>query len=134
MAGIASRTGVSVLIQGRYSVKGLIVLLAGLVMMASASAHTALSASTPESGAKVAAPVTEIVLEFSGEVRLTAMILSDAAGADIEITSLPKEAAARFVVALAEPLDAGAYRVTWRAVGEDTHIVSGEVPFSVAAP
>jgi methionine-rich copper-binding protein CopC len=32
-----------------------------------------------------------------------------------------------------EPLAPGAYKVVWRAVGGDTHIISGEFGFTVVA-
>jgi methionine-rich copper-binding protein CopC len=98
-----------------------------------AHAHTQLSSSLPADGVSVSAPVTELVLEFGGEVRLTAVSLADAAGAKKAVAELPTAVAAKFAVAVREELAPGDYVIAWRAVGGDTHIVSGEVHFKVAA-
>jgi copper resistance protein C len=103
----------------------------GLLLASAALAHTGLRSSTPAKGASVEAPVEEIVLEFNDAVRLTVVVLTDAGGGKHALGSLPAETAPTFAVAVAEPLAAGEYVVTWRAVGADTHIVSGEIPFEV---
>lgn len=96
-----------------------------------AYAHTKIAATAPAAGASVSAP-TELVLEFGGEVRLTAVTLTAASGAEVRLDALPTAIAKRFAVAIGRPLAAGEYRVVWRAVGGDTHIVSGEFRFNVA--
>jgi methionine-rich copper-binding protein CopC len=101
-----------------------------LVMLA-ASAHTGLRKATPENGSAVAEAPKEIVLEFSGAVRLTAVSLASAAGKQVDTGAVPTETAQRFVVPVGSLLAAGDYVVTWRAVGADTHVVSGEVKFKV---
>jgi len=97
-----------------------------------AYAHTKLATSSPASGASVATP-TELVLEFGGDVRLTAVALTAASGAEIQLDPVPTAVASKFAVAVRAPLTPGEYLVVWRAVGADTHIVSGEFRFSVAA-
>jgi methionine-rich copper-binding protein CopC len=49
------------------------------------------------------------------------------------VAELPTAVAARFAVAVREELAPGDYVIAWRAVGGDTHIVSGEVHFKVTA-
>jgi methionine-rich copper-binding protein CopC len=73
------------------------------------------------------------VLTFTGEVRLTAVGLADASGAAKALGPRPKDVGAKFVISVEEPLAAGEYKITWRAVGADTHVVSGEIPFRVSA-
>jgi hypothetical protein len=102
-----------------------------LLLVSRATAHTGLESSTPADGASVDSPIEEIVLEFTDAVRLTAVTLSDAAGAKRALGAVPTEIAAKFVVAVRDPLAAGEYLVAWRAVGADTHVVSGELSFSV---
>lgn len=104
-----------------------------LLVAQSVFAHTELAGSEPSAGAAVAAPVAEIVLTFAGDVRLTAVGLADASGAAKALGALSKDAAAEFVISVGETLAAGEYTITWRAVGADTHVVSGEIPFSVSA-
>ena len=108
-------------------------LVIGLLLVHGACAHTGLAGSEPAAGATVVAPVAEIVLTFTAEVRLTAVELADAGGTDKAVGALPKVIATRFVVSVEEPLAAGDYTITWRAVGADTHVVSGEIPFSVSS-
>jgi methionine-rich copper-binding protein CopC len=46
---------------------------------------------------------------------------------------VPAAVAKKFTLAVEEDLKAGAYTVNWRAVGADTHVVSGDFSFTVAA-
>ena len=109
-------------------------LLVGLVFAAAAAAHTGLTGSEPADGALVPGPVTEITLTFADEVRLTAVALADAGGEQKTLGALPLDAAAKFVISVEEPLAVGDYTIVWRAVGADTHVVSGEIRFSVIGP
>jgi len=96
-----------------------------------AYAHTPLASSVPAAGSMVPPPVKEIVLEFGGDVRLTALALTDAAGAKKAVAELPTAIQKKFAVAIRDELGPGAYVATWRAVGADTHVISGEIKFSV---
>jgi methionine-rich copper-binding protein CopC len=104
----------------------------GLFFAVAAEAHTALKSSVPAADAAVAAPQT-IELVFGGEVRLTSVALTDAAGAAKHLDDVPTAIASTFKLAIHEPLAPGAYKIVWRAVGADTHIVSGELAFTVTA-
>lgn len=107
--------------------------LAGLLALA-AAAHTPLSSSVPAEGASVPPPVEALVLEFGAAVRLTALTLADSRGASKTLDGVPKAIAAKFTVAVREELAPGDYVATWRAVGADTHVISGEIHFKIAAP
>jgi len=102
-----------------------------LFLSALAAAHTRLSSSVPADNAAVAASPESIELEFSENVRLTALALTDAAGATFDLGALPTAAQSAFAIA-APALPPGQYTLSWRAVGADTHVVSGEVHFSIA--
>jgi methionine-rich copper-binding protein CopC len=110
----------------------LITLVLGLALAVAAQAHTALKSSAPAPEAAVAAPRT-IDLAFAGDVRLTSLTLTDAGGAAKHLDAVPTGVASTFSLAVHEPLAPGAYKVVWRAVGGDTHIVSGEFAFTVVA-
>jgi methionine-rich copper-binding protein CopC len=112
--------------------KRLIALALGLAFAAAAHAHTPLKASVPAADASVPAP-TSIELTFGGDVRLTSLTLTDSAGAAKHTDAVPTAVASTFSLAIHEPLAPGAYTVVWRAVGGDTHIVSGEFGFTVVA-
>lgn len=109
-----------------------IALVLGLVIAAAAQAHTPLQSSAPAPDAAVAAPKA-IELTFGGDVRLTALALTDSAGAAKHLDAVPTAVASKFTLAVHEPLAPGAYKVVWRAVGGDTHIISGEFVFTVTA-
>ena len=104
-----------------------------LAFAAVAAAHTPLSASVPAAKATVPAPVKEIVLEFGGDVRLTAVVLTDAQGGNKKVAAPPAAIAKKFTLAVEEELKAGMYTVNWRAVGADTHVISGDFRFTVSA-
>ena len=110
-----------------------LVLLGALAFATGAAAHTPLTSSVPAEGASAPAPVKEIVLVFGGDVRLTVVALNDASGATKAVADVPTALAAKFSVAVRDELAPGSYVVTWRAVGADTHVVSGEIHFSVTA-
>jgi methionine-rich copper-binding protein CopC len=112
----------------------LAVAAAAALAAAAAQAHTALKSSSPAEGASAAAPVKEIVLEFGTDVRLTAVTLTAADGAKQAVGDVPATIAARFALPVRDELGPGQYVVTWRAVGGDTHVVAGEIRFTVTAP
>jgi methionine-rich copper-binding protein CopC len=112
--------------------KRLIAIALGLTLAAFAHAHTPLKASVPAADASVPAPKT-VELTFDGDVRLTSVSLTDSAGAAKHLDAVPTAVASTFSLGIHEPLAAGAYKVVWRAVGGDTHIISGEFGFTVVA-
>ena len=111
----------------------LILAASAALAVAAAHAHTALRSSSPAEGASAAAPVKEIVLEFGSDVRLTAVTLTAADGAKRAVSEVPAAIAARFALPVRDELGPGAYVVTWRAIGGDTHVVAGEIHFTVTA-
>jgi methionine-rich copper-binding protein CopC len=74
-----------------------------------------------------------IVLTFGGDVRLTVLSLTDSAGTAKEVDAVPTRITNSFALGVHESLAPGAYKVVWRAVGADTHIISGEFGFTVVA-
>jgi copper resistance protein C len=110
----------------------LMTLALGLALAVAAHAHTALKSAVPAADAAVPPPQA-IELVFAGDVRLTSLALTDASGAAKHLDALPTEVATTFSLAIHGPLAPGAYKVVWRAVGGDTHIVSGEFGFTVVA-
>ena len=111
------------------------ILIAGLALAAltalSVQAHTVLSSSVPADNAVETVAPERITLSFSTEVRLTGLSMEDAAGASVDLGSIPTATQREFVIP-APKLPPGTYRVSWRAVGADSHVVSGEYRFEVA--
>ena len=110
--------------------KHLIAIAFGLALAAAANAHTPLKASVPAADASVAAPKT-LELTFGGDVRLTSVALTDSAGTAKHLDAVPTAVASTFSIGVHESLTPGAYKVVWRAVGGDTHIITGEFGFTV---
>lgn len=110
----------------------ILLMLIGAFAAFSAAAHTQLSGTMPADGAALAAAPDEIVLEFSEPVTLTAVVVHAADGVENDIDALPTSKSARFAVAAPE-LVPGNYRVAWRALSEDTHVIKGEFAFTVEA-
>jgi methionine-rich copper-binding protein CopC len=112
--------------------RSILAIVAASLFSLNAFGHTQLSASLPANDARVTSP-HEIVLEFGGDVRLTSVTLADASGVEKAVAKAPADVAARFVLGVQDELAPGSYSISWRCVGADTHIVSGEIAFTVVA-
>jgi methionine-rich copper-binding protein CopC len=93
-------------------------------------AHTELAASVPSDKAALEAAPKEIVLDFSEAVRLTALSIQKSGAQKQELGPLPAETSRHFAVN-APPLGPGEYVIAWRALSEDTHVMSGEISFAL---
>ncbi len=107
-----------------------LIVLALLAVSSTAFAHTKLTESVPAADTTLAAAPDAIELQFSQPVRLTALSLSQGE-TRVDLGAIPKQPATTFSVAISNPLMAGVYSVEWRAVSEDTHVVSGDFAFTV---
>lgn len=105
--------------------------LALCFLVATAHAHAHLTAAVPAEGSAGQAP-EHIVLSFSEAARITAMTLQRESEEPRKITPLPAQAAARITVPLPK-LSPGKYTLSWRAVGDDGHVVPGALHFTVLA-
>jgi len=105
---------------------------AALAFSLAAHAHTHLKQSVPAEGSVVPTTPPNIVLKFSEPTRLTALTLQDENGKEHKLVPLPKVPAEEVSVKVPE-LAPGKYVVTWRAIGADSHVMSGKLNFSVSA-
>ena len=103
-----------------------------LLFAAVAHAHTHLKDSVPAEGSTVSVSPPNIVLKFSEATRITALTVKKEGGDEQKLTPLPSSAAAEVTVRAPE-LAPGKYVVTWRAMSSDSHIMSGELHFTVSA-
>lgn len=101
-----------------------------LLITGSVQAHSHLEASTPAEGSILASAPATLVLTFSAATRLTALSLQKAGEAKQVITPLPTTVEATHKVAV-PTLAPGAYTVHWRVVGSDSHVMSGQLHFTV---
>lgn len=117
-----------------------LVAAAGLIFASAAFAHPKLLSSTPQDNTEGPAP-QKIELHFSEN------LMTQFSGANLVMTSMPgmsdhstMKVAAKIsggddpkvmVIAPAQPLTTGTYRVDWRAVSSDTHPTTGKITFMV---
>lgn len=108
------------------------IILVGLAIVSlQAFGHTQLSGSEPADTAEVSSP-SEIVLEFSADVRLTSVDIRTVSGEAQKLGQIPQNTGRRFVIPIESSLAPGEYLVAWRSIGADTHVVAGEFRFTVA--
>jgi methionine-rich copper-binding protein CopC len=103
---------------------------AAVALLASsmAMAHSPLESTEPSDGAVLAGAPEVIRLEFAGPIRLVGVALSGN-GAETAL-DVPSAGAARFEVATPD-LAPGRYRVEWRGMAGDGHVMSGAFSFEV---
>ena len=95
-----------------------------------AHAHTQLASSIPANEAVVETAPEEVSLTFSEPVRLTAVSV-ESGGTSHSLDVGSREAAKEFTIAL-PALTSGMHVVQWRALSEDTHVVTGEIHFTIS--
>ena len=95
-----------------------------------AFAHSELTASMPADMSSLDAAPKEVMLHFSEPVRLTSLVVTHAGEAQKEMGPLPSERKKDFSVA-SPGLSKGQYKVSWRALSEDAHAMTGEFTFAV---
>ena len=104
-----------------------------LVCMAEgASAHTNASKSLPANGAEISELPQVIGLEFAVAIRITRVTMEhNDSGEQVKLdTSAYKKYASEFSFAL--PAQApGLYRIQWRALAQDGHVMQGAFAFTV---
>jgi methionine-rich copper-binding protein CopC len=108
-------------------VGGLVLTLAATVAMA----HAHLEKAVPADGGVVNAAPANVVLTFSEPARLTACWIQKGDGDKQKITGLATTAAQQITVPV-PALEAGSYVLSWRVVGDDGHIVPGQIHFTIA--
>ncbi|MEU7430730.1 copper resistance protein CopC [Streptomyces sioyaensis] len=114
-------------------------LLGGLGGAAPASAHAALTGSTPAQGAVVDRAPEQVALTFSEGVAMgdDSIRVLDPKGKRVDRGKLLKLSSGNVVkygAGLPAGLGDGTYTVAWQAVSADSHPVSGAFTFSVGAP
>jgi copper resistance protein C len=105
----------------------LLVLLLGIGV---AAAHAHLRQSVPADGSVLHISPPQLTLTFSESARLTALWIEPQGGARQNVAPLPETPAAEVTVAL-PPLKPGKYLLAWRVLGDDGHVVPGQLHFTL---
>ena len=103
-----------------------------IAMAPTASAHSPLKTSMPESGATLDASPEVITLTFGDEVLLTSVV-KRVDGASTDLAYAPKAKAREFTVT-APDLATGENTLHWKALSPDGHVVEGDLTFTIATP
>jgi methionine-rich copper-binding protein CopC len=112
---------------------GALSLLCLTVSAAVAHAHASLAHASPSVGSTVSAPPQEVILTFTErlEAAFSKLTVIDASGTEVSQGKVQvNDTTMRISL---KPLNAGIYKVNWRAVSSDTHKVEGSFAFRVDA-
>jgi methionine-rich copper-binding protein CopC len=99
----------------------------------SAQAHSPLLSSSPADGEQVSPAPASLKMEFKSAARLVKLALmqdSTSTSIDLDGTFAMQESLEHSIPL--PVLDAGAYKVKWRAMGEDGHVIKGEFGFTIS--
>jgi len=118
----------------------MLVVVAALSMLVGAgqlvSAHIDFESSTPADGDVIDAPVSEIVIRFTGEATPAGdeFTVIEPSGTVREPDSVTTVDGTEFVLGFDPPLAGGAVGVRWVVAAPDTHPIDGSFSFTVNAP
>lgn len=98
------------------------------------SAHVKLTRSAPAPDAVLESPPSALQLWFSEEplLLMSAITLTGPTGA-IKLEAPRAGGDRSLIVPVGAKLEPGAYRIAWKTAGDDGHVISGTVNFSVKA-
>lgn len=97
-------------------------------------AHTNLKDSTPKDGEIVSEPLQEITLSFETKIEQTSKFeVFSSKGKSVNVENLTIEEDL-MKGSFSQPLENGDYKVVWKIVGADGHIIGGEYSFTMNAP
>jgi methionine-rich copper-binding protein CopC len=100
------------------------------LLPASSFAHTHLLRSIPVENAVLEKSPPVATLVFAEPVTLTAVKIESTEGGKTAVKPMPAKPAAELSVAL-PTLPLGRYTMSWRAISDDGHIMSGEIHFTI---
>lgn len=110
--------------------------LAALVVVPGAAAHSVLIATEPGNDAVVGESPTRVLLRFNEpvETALGSLAVYDGRGQRVDAEAISQPTPREVVVAVDEELARGTYTVAWRVVSADSDPISGAFVFHVQAP
>lgn len=112
----------------------LVLVIAAIFLAVSTSlAHAKLVSSTPSAGARLTTSPTSVSLEFSVRVqsRMSSIAVTDQSGASIIVGTLVESDQGKLISVPLPEILAGSYRVDWRALSADDHMIDGNFEFRV---
>ncbi len=111
-----------------------VLLIAAILLAVSTSlAHAKLVSSTPSAGETLTTSPPSVSLEFSVRVqsRMSSIAVKDQSGVSIIVGTLVESDQGKLISVQLPELLAGLYRVEWRALSADDHMIDGNFEFRV---
>ena len=111
----------------------LVAVLAGLVFVSTALAHSTLIGTTPSADAVVQESPPEVVLEFNEpvETALGSIRVFNAEGERVDVDEITRPSGPEVAVGLEDDLPNGTYTVAWRVISADSDPINGAFVFHV---
>lgn len=106
---------------------------AALALAGPVTAHTSVRQANIAEGARLAENPRTFTMEVGADSGLASVQLTDAAGKAIPLDFTPPRAMAKKFSVPLPALAPGGYRIAWRMVGGDGHVMTGGVSFSVGS-
>lgn len=113
------------------------IILPGLAILFSTSvvlAHSPMKSTSPENQAKLGAVPEILHLKFAKPSRVLKIVMTHYADDAVheERLELPTKKAVEDMQLTPEFKGSGTYKIEWRALGEDGHVIKGDFTFDVA--
>ena len=102
-----------------------------LTIGTAAHAHASLTRASPSAGSTVRAAPQEVILTFTDKLEAAFSNLSVADAGGAEVTQGKAQVSDNTMRVGLKPLNAGIYKVNWRAVSRDTHKTEGSFTFRI---
>jgi methionine-rich copper-binding protein CopC len=100
-----------------------------------AAAHAIVTTSAPAAGGAVEGPNVAVRIQFNSRIDVARSRLTiDLPTGKTQVLTLRPESGPDNLVADANSLGAGAYKLHWQVLSVDGHISRGDVPFNVTGP
>ena len=114
--------------------KNLALTLAAILLAASTSfAHAKLVSSSPAAGETLTMSPSSVSLQFSVRVqsRMSSIAVKDLSGSSVAVGTIVESDQGKLISVPLPQLTPGSYRVEWRALSADDHMIEGNFEFSV---
>ena len=104
-----------------------------VLSIAGALAHSSLQSSNPADGATLTTPPRAIDLTFSEPTRVMKVEMTYVSGDDSRSVALdvPSRDEVETLTLAPRFMGAGTYRIDWRALSQDGHVVTGRFSFTI---
>ncbi len=111
--------------------KYLATLLLLTALITGAFAHSRVDTTSPENGATIAKVPSEISLGFARDIRLTRVDMVHQDHPSVRLDLRDQTGFGRAFTLPLQGMGEGSYRIKWRGLGADGHVMQGEFMFTV---